>query len=234
MVFSQRWFEELGLANFERLKNNININKPINYLEIGCFEGNSHIFMYKNILIHPESKSTVIDPFGGGTGSSQHHDVYDIFIENLKDYLNKITMCRGLSNNEIPKLKEKFDIIYIDGDHSAKQTYLDSILSWNLLKKDGIMIFDDYMWGTFRQFYPDEQEGLAIGEFNHPAAGINKFLEEKKGQYELFGKEHGFEKECKIIDLKKKHDIEYVSKLTNINYQIWIKKISDENYDDLL
>ncbi|CAJ0632970.1 5361_t:CDS:2 [Entrophospora sp. SA101] len=37
-----------------------------------------------------------------------------------------------------------FDFIYIDASHVACDALLDAVLSWNLLKEDGIMIFDDY------------------------------------------------------------------------------------------
>ena len=230
MVFTQNWFEVMAKDNFERFKNYIGTNKPLNFLEIGCFEGNAHLYMYENILIHPESKSTVIEPWGGGTGNSTHHDVSDIFRNNLKNYLEKITICRGLSNDFLPKLAEQFDIIYIDGDHTSKQTYIDGILSWDLLKKDGIMIFDDYKWHGYRLLDKNIPESMAIGEINHPALGINKFLEEKKGQYELFGSNQGFEKECKIINLEKINDIKYIQELNNYNYQIWIQKTSNDSY----
>jgi hypothetical protein len=39
------------------------------------------------------------------------------------------------------------------------------VLSWRLLKPQGIMIFDDYEWDTYR------------GTLNNPRAGIDAFLE---------------------------------------------------------
>lgn len=42
---------------------------------------------------------------------------------------------------------KKYDFIYIDGCHESKEVLEDAVLSWELLKKDGIMIFDDYLWG---------------------------------------------------------------------------------------
>ena len=147
-MFSQHWFESLnGEKNFTCLKNVFDTNKPINFLEIGCFEGKCHLWMYKNLLLNKFSKSTVIDPFGGGTGNSQHQDVYDIFKDNLKDHLDKITILRALSNDAVPTLSDsEFDIIYIDGDHTAHQTNLDANMCWSKLKKGGIMAFDDYLW----------------------------------------------------------------------------------------
>ena len=147
-MFSQHWFEDLnGRKNFNCLKNLFNTNKSINFLEIGCFEGNCHLWMYKNLLLNKFSKSTVIDPFGGGTGNSMHNDVYAIFKDNLKDHLDNITILRALSNDAVPTLSDSvFDIIYIDGDHTANQTWLDADMCWSKLKKGGIMVFDDYLW----------------------------------------------------------------------------------------
>lgn len=173
-------------------------------------------------------KFTVIDPFGGGTGNSTHHDVYDIFKTNLKDYLDKITILRALSNDAVPTLNDnEFDIIYIDGDHFAHQTYLDAKMCWSKLKKGGIMAFDDYLWHTSRKFGPYIPPLMAIGEEHHPALGINNFLKEKEGEYILLGKEFGFDPECKILDLERLNvDISYAETIRdNYNYQIFIKKI---------
>ena len=39
-----------------------------------------------------------------------------------------------------------FDLIYIDGSHSAKDVLLDSLLAWRLLRPGGAMVWDDYEW----------------------------------------------------------------------------------------
>ena len=231
-MFSQNWFAELnGEKNFNCLKNIINNNKPINFLEIGCYEGNCHLWMYKNLLLNKFSKSTVIDPFGGGTGNSMHNDVYAIFKENLKDYLDKITILRALSNDAVPTLSDSaFDIIYIDGDHTANQTWLDADMCWSKLKKGGVMAFDDYLWYWPRildSIYGISPPLYAIGEEHNPALGINNFLKEKAGEYTLLGKEYGFEPECKILDLKRLYtDLGYAKAIKDdYNYLIFIIKI---------
>jgi len=221
----------MALKNFICLKNLFNTNCVINFLEIGCFEGNCHLWMYKNLLLNKFSKSTVIDPFGGGTGNSRHHDVYDIFKDNLKDYLDRITILRALSNDAVPTLSDSlFDMIYIDGDHTANQTWLDASMCWSKLKKGGVMAFDDYLW-----YWPrilDSSHGispplLAIGEEHNPTLGVNNFLNEKAGEYILLGKEYGFEPEFKMLDLKRVNtDIDYATTIKdNYNAQIFIKKI---------
>lgn len=54
----------------------------------------------------------------------------------------------------------------------------DAILSFRLLKKDGILIFDDYGWTVYPQL-----------QFN-PKMGIDAFLDCFIGQYNLLLKEY--------------------------------------------
>ena len=39
-----------------------------------------------------------------------------------------------------------FDLIYIDGYHKAEQVLKDFKNAWKVLNKDGILIFDDFIW----------------------------------------------------------------------------------------
>lgn len=48
------------------------------------------------------------------------------------------------------KPKPKYDFVYIDGSHIAKDVLTDACMAWPLLKPKGIMVFDDYMWGDAR------------------------------------------------------------------------------------
>ena len=220
MSFSQNWFEGLSKKNFETLKTLIDINKPINFLEIGCFQGNCHLWMYNNILVNPDSKSTVIDPFE--TSLTHPNSSYDLFCSNLKNYLDKITICKGFSDAILPTLeKNSFDIIYIDGDHTSIAAYNDAINSLSLLKKGGIMIFDDYLWvGLFSPGIPDAQ----IGGKNSPTNGINKFLKEYEGKITIMD---GFNPKCNVIDTERLYsDLSYQATYkNNFNYQMYCVKL---------
>ena len=219
-MYTQNWFEQLAQKNFETLKNIIKVNDKINFLEIGCFEGNCHKWIYENILVNPESKSTVIDPF---EQSNTHPNAYNTFVNNLENYLNRITIKKGFSDNVLPSLeKESFDIIYIDGDHSTAGVFKDAVNSIPLLKKGGIMIFDDYLWGGIDGFY--RGGSLSIGNTGHPLLGINLFLFAYKEQFEIMS---GFNPPCAILDLDKlRCDENYRNELSNkYNYQIFIKKL---------
>jgi hypothetical protein len=81
--------------------------------------------------------------------NKQSHN-YEIFIDNIENsgVKNKIIINRGYSNIEIPKFQDDFfDIIYIDGNHEPEYVLEDAVLSFRKLKKNGMMIFDDYGWG---------------------------------------------------------------------------------------
>jgi predicted O-methyltransferase YrrM len=39
-----------------------------------------------------------------------------------------------------------FDFIYVDGSHQAPDVLCDALLSFRLLKNNGVIAFDDYLW----------------------------------------------------------------------------------------
>jgi predicted O-methyltransferase YrrM len=41
---------------------------------------------------------------------------------------------------------KRYDLIYIDGSHTAPDVLLDAVLAFRLLRIGGIMIMDDYLW----------------------------------------------------------------------------------------
>ena len=118
--------------------------KPdIHYLEIGVNQGRSAIWVLENILTDPSATLTGIDIFPDGTGLKER------YLSNLKLSVaaHKTTTIEGFSQVELRKLPlNSFDIIYIDGDHRAKSVLADAVLSFDLLKNGGILIFGDYLW----------------------------------------------------------------------------------------
>ena len=81
---------------------------------------------------------------------NQQPKIYNSFINNVENsgVKDKIIINRGYSYLEIPKFPDEFfDIIYIDGNHEPDYVLEDAVLSFRKLKKNGIMIFDDYGWG---------------------------------------------------------------------------------------
>ena len=137
------WFEFVDLSKF--------MYRPITYLEIGAFYGASLMFVANSYGAHPESKLHCIDPWEDYGDYSEYkgqiNNVHETFVSNLEKsgHKSKVTIHRGYSNTELPKLTdETFDIIYVDGNHEAEFVLEDAVLSFRKLKQGGIMIFDDY------------------------------------------------------------------------------------------
>ncbi len=154
------------LPNFSgtqyRLANNwfhyIDINKysdrPIRYLEIGTFYGANLISVAKSFGQHKESRLYCVDPWEDydeyNEYKNQQLSIYNTFLENVEKSgeKEKIIVERGFSNHKIPQFDDEFfDIIYVDGNHEPEFVLEDAVLSFRKLKKNGIMIFDDYGWG---------------------------------------------------------------------------------------
>jgi hypothetical protein len=155
-------------------------NKPaINYLEIGVNQGRSALWMLENILTHPTARLTGIDIFPEGT------DFKDRYLSNLKlsGAEHKATTIEGFSQVELRKLpRNTFDIIYIDGDHTARGVLADAVLSFQLLKTDGMLIFDDYRW--YEDRLPEElRPRIAIDSF---IASYRNVLEVVYRGYQVF------------------------------------------------
>ena len=150
----------------------INSSKPLRILEIGTFEGKSACWMSDNILDHPESKLFCVDTFQGGEDHQVEGDPYQLdtlysrCMENLKQSKNfdKIFVVSERSDEFFAKYgsmstnieDDFFDLIYIDGSHLEKDVYNDGLSGFKLLKKDGLIIFDDYGWPS-PEGYPIRQ-----------------------------------------------------------------------------
>jgi predicted O-methyltransferase YrrM len=184
--FSQDWFSSDDLKTILP----INTNKEIHVLEIGSFEGKSTVWFIENILKNNKSSITCIDPWVNFIQNENSIETYtnkivenppfnidfiqqnikQTFLQNIENtgHKSKVQVIQGLSHEELPKLlsnKLKFDIIFIDGNHTAPFVLTDSIMSWFLLKNGGIMIFDDYLWN------PKD-----YSEINKPKMAIDSFI----------------------------------------------------------
>ena len=143
---ADNWFGKVDVNNYK--------DKPINYLEIGTFYGANILSVAKTYGLQKDSKLYCIDPWEDYDEypeyKNQQSTIYNSFINNIKNSgeKDKIIINRGYSNIEIQKFdNDFFDIIYIDGNHEPEYVLEDAVLSFRKLKKNGIMIFDDYGWG---------------------------------------------------------------------------------------
>ncbi|MCS6910321.1 MAG: class I SAM-dependent methyltransferase [Anaerolineae bacterium] len=121
------------------------IGKPeTHFLEIGSYEGRSSVWFLQNVLTHPTSTLDCVDPFiNKGSEARFDHNIC------RSGRARQVRKHKGPSDAILPELpRAYFDVVYIDGSHRAADVLLDAALSWHLLKCGGLMIFDDYLWGT--------------------------------------------------------------------------------------
>lgn len=182
------WFRE------KQLKTHLpNIN-PKSILEIGSFEGRSSVWWIENFIDDESKKLTCVDPWlnynhdstslhsYGETARDRKHDNNEIkrrFHSNIEatGKSNQVNVIHGFSHVELPKLYvngDRFDLIFIDGNHTGSFVLTDAINAWWLLNEGGIIIFDDYLWAHGKRTAA-----------NSPKYAIDSFIECFKGYLEV-------------------------------------------------
>jgi predicted O-methyltransferase YrrM len=168
---------QTSLQFFKELQKSIEVSKQeFHVLEIGCFEGRGTNLLFDTFCKFNEKSSiTCVDPFlDSYTLHSQHfstcdfmfRDQYFRFQKNVEHLGSQCKVLRGLSTHELPKLNDEiFDFIYVDGDHHKDIVYLDAVNAFQKLKKNGIVVFDDYTW---------------LEHENGPKDAVDRFLREYK------------------------------------------------------
>jgi Methyltransferase domain len=125
-----RW--EIDLARFA--------GRPdLRFLEIGSFEGHSACWLLEHVLTHDTSTLTCVDFF--------HAPVKELFDHNiaLVNAAARVETRAGDSRSILPQLPlDHYDFVYVDGSHDQIDVLEDAMLSWRLLKRGGLMTFDDY------------------------------------------------------------------------------------------
>jgi len=120
----------------------------IRYLEIGAYEGKNLALL--DWLLPGQLDVTVIDPWFDEdlNPEEKYHAVEPRFQRNVaKLNFPGLKIIKGFSTYELPKMLEAdqaFDLIYVDGSHTAWAVNIDITYCAALLKVGGMMILDDY------------------------------------------------------------------------------------------
>ncbi len=138
--------------------------KPdLRYLEVGVYEGRSLLWMADHVLTDPSTEMVAVDIFAGDYEATFDHNIA------ASDATDRITKHKGPSADVLRDASlGMFDIIYIDGSHTADDVLADAVLAWRLLSPGGLLIFDDYGW-TGRRGTPLPRELL-------PRMAVDLFL----------------------------------------------------------
>jgi predicted O-methyltransferase YrrM len=135
------------------------MGKPgIRGLEIGCFEGRSSIWFLERIANGEGSTMECVDVFTDAIEERFDHNI------SVSGYGDRMTKHKGYSQDVLRTLDlEAYDFIYIDGCHLASCVLSDAVLSWDLVKPGGMIVFDDYLWNLEKS--APERPKVAIDAF---------------------------------------------------------------------
>ena len=160
-TFTNDWF----LSNIKRfnfyLNKYFNESSSIKILELGSWEGRASLYLSSKF---PQAEVLCIDTW---RGSDEHSEVNMSTIESNFD--NNILSAKNIkkikSNSSafFEKNKSYFDLIYLDASHSYADAYNDLNNSYQALKTNGLLIFDDYLWDYYKK--PTDNAGYALNFF---------------------------------------------------------------------
>lgn len=148
----------------------------IRYLEIGAYEGRNLAFM--DWLLPNQLDVTVIDPWFDEdlNPEEKYHAVEPRFHRNMARTTSlSLTTRKGFSTYELPKMLEagdRFDLIYVDGSHTAWAVFVDLCYCAAVLEVGGMMVMDDYWHDVSEIGGPGVKQAL-----DHFHAALGRYFE---------------------------------------------------------
>ena len=160
MQFTRRWFINRNHGTFVQYIHPVWAGKPIVYLEIGCFEGQSLCWCLQHILTHLDARAVGVDPWlmtekldGGMMEDAMHraHLNLNRWITGIRPncQLHRANSAEFL--RAVLRRREGYggikaggvDLCMVDGNHNALAVQDDCRLVWRLLRPGGWMLMDD-------------------------------------------------------------------------------------------
>ena len=134
------------------------IIKPKKILEIGTFTGYSTLCLAEGL-----EKEGEIDTIDNNYELKKIQN-YFFNLSKLQDKINQFT-CDAIEI--LPKLKDKYDLIFLDADKKNYLNYLNLIVP--LLSKKGVLISDNVLWSgkVIRVNENNDSETEILKKFNH-------------------------------------------------------------------
>ena len=163
-IYTQDWFTG-NIINWTHFLKELKDKPNLRFLEIGSYQGRSTVWLLENILTHDTSSITCIDTFEGSAEHLKDYQydlptLFQVFSHNISKFKNRVNIIKNKSQIALKQINEEYDFVYIDGDHTASSVIEDAVLSFSLLKKGGIMIFDDYEWSCYKTPIDDPKPAI--------------------------------------------------------------------------
>ena len=174
------WFAEIAQANFEEFLLPEAGKPNLKYLQLGVFTGDASLWLLDNVLTGEGAYLTDVDTWQGALNEPiqeqmDFRDITNVYKSKTKgrNVMAYISTTKSFLL-ETYNTDRQYDFIYVDAHHTSASAFLDSELSWPLLKRGGILAIDDYLWQ-----HPD---GNPI---HAPKLGIEMFLDRHEGEFDL-------------------------------------------------
>lgn len=183
-TWNRNWFRHRNQITFSTyLTPRFNGESPIKLLQIGVFEGMDLFWQMHTTCIHQDSVALGVDPWLGMKKLNQ------VFMSQAKENAHsnlgpwiesgKIALVQGTSQEILPTLHDRFDLIIVDGCHSADSVYTDAVNCLGLSNPGTWIVFDDVV--------------NRIKKENHVEHGLRRFLDDHEGRMDLVWKHNACE-----------------------------------------
>jgi hypothetical protein len=169
------WFEITAKENFEDL---VPKEVSLSVLQIGVYTGDATQWLLENRNIEIIDD---VDTWGGSLETAHESidfdEVYNFYkdrIEKIDPNAERVRSWHMSSNSFFNNIYDnEYDLIYIDGDHTATQTVIDGLNAFKHLVSGGLIAFDDLTWFSEK------------GEFYAPKRGIEAVVHVLQDQAEV-------------------------------------------------
>jgi predicted O-methyltransferase YrrM len=175
--FRNDWFS-LNIIDLESVFSTLELRRDLAILEIGSFEGMSACYFLDRFKDNI-ARLVCVDSWEGSMehtnaeidGASANFDA-NVAAFGGAGKVQKIALPSQEGLSLMQKDGALFDLVYIDGSHTAADVEADGDAAWPLLKVGGIVVFDDYLWEAY------SDASLT------PLAGVHRFFEKHRESVE--------------------------------------------------
>lgn len=123
--------------------------RPQNFLEIGTHIGASTVFLAEALkAASPQGRMTTVDILDVNAPDAPWHQ--QELAMSPREFLvkfgtdDRVTFKAMPSARFLRETKDKYDFIFLDGDHGARTVYEEVSLALRVLDKDGVILLHDY------------------------------------------------------------------------------------------
>lgn len=163
------WFQNDAETNFKSTVLPAFSRGTYKFLQIGAYTGDASLWLYQNILKDTDSVLVDVDTWEGSEEVAHYsmnwdsvEAVYDAKTSEARQK-RKIIKFKGTSDWFFKNNVEKYDFVYVDGDHTAYGVLKDAVSAYECLNVGGIIAFDDYKWIGSKD--PADRPEMAIKAF---------------------------------------------------------------------